>query len=154
MHRVCTVLLGWLVLCTLLHAHDDEVPCYGLTANPAPCLLKVFKTADLSLNDDYEDYRSFLPPRDRINLARAQRAWRVYRHAACKADYGMKQSKDLYILCMIRLTKLRAQEMQQLYDPGIIDPAAVDTSHPPPPLPPLPTLMYLLPPERRFPCQN
>ena len=115
---------------------QDEKDCYRSDIETGQCLVNVLKSADADLKESYKYAyaKRDLSPRDRTNLVAAQRAWIVYRNAACKAEYAMAEDdKGFRTLCLIRLTKQRVAEVIDLYlvTHGCVEPPPSNFPEPP-----------------------
>jgi uncharacterized protein YecT (DUF1311 family) len=118
-----TVFLALAILCgASVKAQDNEDACDDPGVDTGQCLAKVLKSAERSLNQSYRDARRDCSPRDRANLARAQRAWLRYREAACKADYDFHDHDVVSRrTCLIRFTTQRIDDIGATYHPLIVD---------------------------------
>ncbi len=124
---------------------QDEKDCYRSDIETGQCLVKVLKSADADLKESYKYAyaKRDLSQRDRTNLMAAERAWIAYRNAACKAEYGVDRDKNLRVECIIKLTKLRADDIKYLYDPPCLGPPS--NNFPEPPIVPVQTDLRSLP---------
>jgi len=116
MRPLTALLLAFVVFWGMSARAQDEKDCYRSDIETGHCLIKVLKNADANLKESYKYARHYLPPQDRANLMTAQRAWMAYRNAACKVEYAMAgDDKKFRTLCLIRITKQRTAEIEDLY---------------------------------------
>ncbi len=143
MRPLTALLLAFVIFWGVSARAQDEKDCYRPDIETGQCLVKVLKSADAVLKGSYRYYKRDLSPRDRTNLVAAERAWIAYRNAACKAEYAMDRDKNLRVECIIKLTKLRADDIKYLYDPPC--PGPPSNNFPEPPIVPVQTDLRSLP---------
>jgi uncharacterized protein YecT (DUF1311 family) len=125
MRRWTTLSLALVIFWGVSVHAQDEKDCYRPDVDMEQCLVRVLKSADADLKLSYTNAKRDLSSQDRAHLVAAQRAWIVYRHATCKAEYVLSDGdKNFRTMCLLRITTQRRAEIENLYNGGCPGPAA------------------------------